>query len=80
MTYGYRNAGIDLTLDPANVRAATDVAAGTLAHGPLPPALTQAVAQGIDQGTRGLRTLGYVALVVALVVASDRGGLGKLLK
>jgi hypothetical protein len=67
--YRYRNAGIDLTLDPANVRDAAESAAGALAHGPLPPALAQSVARGIDDGTRGLRTLGYVAVAVVAFVA-----------
>jgi len=69
MGYGYtRNAGIDLTLDPANVRDAADAAGGVLAHGPLPGALAQSVAHGIDEGTRGLRVLGWAALGVAAFV------------
>lgn len=73
---------MDITFQRDNVTEVVDAAAGTLAHGPMVPALEQAVARsvarGIDEGTRPLRVLGWVALIALAFSAAQRGKLPAL--
>jgi len=72
MGYGYprpRNAGLGIELNRANVIDVMDAASGTIAHGELPPALSQSIASGITNGTRPLVVLGWAALALGVFVA-----------
>jgi hypothetical protein len=78
MSYGYprprathRNAGLAVTFDRTNVSDVVDAASGTLAHGVLPPAISQAMSDGISQGVN--RALPALALLgLAFLFASHR--------